>query len=94
MLGGAPLLEKRKTFVGITLEAAIEKFLVLKLDEFRNEKHCKQWRSTLGAYAKPVLGRKQESEISVQDVLRVLQPIWHIKTETAKRLRGRIENVL
>ncbi|WP_295317540.1 integrase arm-type DNA-binding domain-containing protein, partial [Roseobacter sp.] len=94
MLGGDPLQEKREASEGMTFEVAVEKYLDLKLDEFRNEKHRKQWRSTLDTYAKPVLGRKQVSEISVQDVLRVLQPIWLTKTTATKRLRGRIENVL
>jgi len=33
-------------------------------------------------------------EITAQDALRVLEPIWQTKTETASRLRGRIESVL
>jgi len=94
MLGGDPLAERRDAAGALTFEAAVDKYLAAKLDEFRNEKHRKQWRSTLNTYAKPVLGPKLVSEITVQDVLRVLEPIWQTKTETAKRLRGRIENVL
>ena len=62
--------------------------------EFRSEKHKKQWRSTLDKYAVPVLGELSVSDIDVSDVLRVLEPIWTTKTETASRLRGRIEAVL
>lgn len=94
MLGGDPLADKRKAREGMSFAAAVDKYLAVKLDEFRNEKHRKQWRSTLDTYAAPVLGPKLVSEIDVQDVLRVLQPIWTTKTETASRLRGRIENVL
>jgi integrase len=94
MLGGDPLADKRKAREGMTFAEAVEKYLAAKLSEFRNEKHRKQWRSTLDTYAAPVLGPKLVSEITVQDVLRVLQPIWAVKTETASRLRGRIENVL
>jgi len=94
MLGGDPLAEKRKDREGMTFADAVDKYLAAKLSEFRNEKHRKQWRSTLGTYARPVLGPKQVSDITVQDVLRVLEPIWKDKTETASRLRGRIENVL
>ncbi len=72
----------------------MDNYLAAKLSEFRNEKHRKQWRSTLDTYAGPFLGPKLVSEIAVQDVLKVLQPIWAEKTETASRLRGRIENVL
>ena len=94
MLGGDPLADKRKDREGMSFADAVEKYLAAKLSEFRNEKHRKQWRSTLDAYAAPVLGRKLVSEITVQDVLRALEPIWRDKTETASRLRGRIENVL
>lgn len=94
MLGGNPLAEKRKARDVMTFSAAIETYLAAKLSEFRNEKHRKQWRATLETYAVPVIGHKPVSEIDTSDVLRVLEPIWHGKTETAKRLRGRIENIL
>lgn len=94
MLGGDPLAEKRKAREGMRFADAMNTYLAAKLSEFRNEKHRKQWRSTLDAYAAPILGPKQVSDITVQDVLRVLEPIWKTKTETASRLRGRIENVL
>lgn len=94
MLGGDPLAEKRAAQGGLTFADAVDKYLAAKLTEFRNEKHRKQWRSTLDRYAAPVLGRKDVAEITVQDVLRVLEPIWHDKTETATRVRGRVENVL
>lgn len=94
VLGGDPLAEKRQSRAGITFADAVEKYLAGKLCEFRNEKHRKQWRSTLDNYAMPTLGRKQVADVSVQDILRVLEPIWRDKTETATRLRGRIENVL
>jgi integrase len=94
MLGEDPLSEKRAKRDYMTFSNAMENYLTAKLSEFRNEKHRKQWRSTLDTYAVPKLGALSVSEISVQDVLRVLQPIWSEKTETAKRLRGRIEAVL
>jgi integrase len=73
---------------------AVDKFLEAKLAEFKNEKHRKQWRSTLVTYACPVVGMQPVSTIDVHDIRRVLQPIWQTKTETASRLRGRIESVL
>ncbi|MCW3780265.1 tyrosine-type recombinase/integrase [Defluviimonas salinarum] len=79
---------------GLTFSEAVDKFLAGKLDEFRNEKHRKQWRSTLDMYAGPAIGDMLVHEIDVHDILRTLQPIWTEKTETASRLRGRIENVL
>lgn len=92
--GGDPLAEKRKAQDALTFGEAIERYLEHKLAEFRNDKHRKQWRSTLDAYAAPVLGAKRVEDIETRDVLRVLQPIWTDKTETASRLRGRIEAVL
>jgi integrase len=94
MGGGDPLADRRKAAVVLTFDDAVERYLANKLDEFRNDKHRKQWRSTLDTYANPILGPMRVSEVTMQDVLRVLEPIWQTKTETAKRLRGRIENVL
>lgn len=94
MLGGDPLQRKREAARVLTFTQAVEEYLASKLDEFKNEKHKAQWQSTLDTYAKPVLGPKKVSQITVQDVLLVLQPIWAGKTETASRLRGRIEAVL
>lgn len=78
----------------ITFIDAIDKYLAKKDGEFRNEKHRKQWRSTLDTYAAPILGKMNVAHIAMPDVLRVLEPIWAEKTETASRLRGRIEAVL
>ncbi|MET3694552.1 integrase [Methylobacterium goesingense] len=60
---------------------------------FRNDKHKAQWSSTLKTYAGPLYD-KLIDEISTADVLHVLTPIWQTKSETASRLRGRIERVL
>ena len=79
---------------GLTFTQAVERCLKAKLAEFRNEKHQKQWQSTLETYAIPVIGDQLVDDIEVQDILRVLEPIWSGKTETASRLRGRIESVL
>jgi hypothetical protein len=60
---------------------------------WRNEKHKAQWRSTLSRYAGS-LRAFPVNEITVENVLGVLRPIWHNNPETAARLRGRIERVL
>jgi integrase len=60
---------------------------------FRNEKHKAQWKTTLETYAAP-LRRKPVDTVTTDDVLAILKPIWVAKTETALRLRGRIEKVL
>lgn len=79
---------------GLTFDKAAERFLAAKLDAFKNAKHRQQWKNTLATYASPELGKMLVQDITTQDVLRVLQPLWRDKTETASRLRGRIEAVL
>lgn len=78
----------------LTFSDAVDRYLDAKLDAFSNPKHRAQWKSTLERYAKPELGPMDVDAITVQDVLRAIEPIWRIKTETASRVRGRIEAVL
>ncbi len=96
--GNNPIEERRIVALEkareITFREAMDKLLKAKEPQFKNAKHAKQWRSTLETYALPVLGSMNVSEIELRDVLRVLEPIWAEKTETASRLRGRIEAVL
>jgi integrase len=61
---------------------------------WKNKKHQRQWASTLKTYARPIFGTKTVDLISTEDVLKALTPIWTSKTETAKRVQGRIENIL
>jgi integrase len=79
---------------GLTFTDAVDRYLAAKESACSNDKHRAQWRSTLATYAVPQLGPMAVQDITVQDVLRVLHPIWESKTETASRLRGRIEAVL
>ncbi len=79
---------------GLTFVDAVDRYLAAKESAFSNDKHRAQWRSTLTTYAVPELGPMAVQDVTVQDVLRVLHPIWETKTETASRLRGRIESVL
>ena len=60
---------------------------------WRSAKHAAQWSMTLKTYAEPIRSRPVD-EISTQDILDILQPLWKRVPETAMRLRGRIENVL
>ncbi|MDC3032581.1 integrase arm-type DNA-binding domain-containing protein [Litorivicinus sp.] len=62
-------------------------------DQWKNKKHAQQWINTLTRYAFPVIGKMQMGHIDVNDVLSVLKPIWKTKTETATRVRQRIEDV-
>lgn len=61
---------------------------------WRNAKHADQWVNTIETFANPIIGRKHPSDITVEDILKILTPIWQTKTETATRLRGRLEKIL
>lgn len=61
---------------------------------WRNAKHASQWENTLRDYAYPVIGKLEPAEVTVDHVLKILSPLWSTKTETATRLRQRIEAVL
>lgn len=78
----------------ITFDAAAEEYITANADGWTNIKHASQWRNTLKTYASPVIGKLPVSEVTAPLVLRILRPIWATKTETASRVRGRIEAVL
>lgn len=61
---------------------------------WKNQKHVGQWLATLAQYASPVIGELSIATIDTGLVVKVLGPIWRTKTETAKRLRGRLEAIL
>jgi integrase len=62
--------------------------------QWKNSKHASQWANTLRDYAYPIIGQKPLGDITTEDILQILKPIWQTKTETATRLRGRVEKVL
>lgn len=78
----------------LTFDDAARQFLTVKSREFKNPKHVQQWENTLRTYASPVIGGMAVSQIELPHIVQVLEPIWHTKTETAGRVRGRIEKVL
>jgi len=61
---------------------------------WKNAKHAQQWENTLATYAMPIIGHLSPAEISTAHVMDILRPIWAEKTETASRVRNRIELVL
>lgn len=77
-----------------TFKTVAESYIEIKRAGWKNTKHIAQWTSTLETYAYPTLGHMDVSQIELKHVLVVLKPIWESKTETAVRLRGRIESVL
>lgn len=78
----------------VTFVDVARRYLRSHASGWSNPKHRSQWENTLQAYVYPVIGGMVVADIDTPAVLRALQPIWHTKTETASRVRGRIEAVL
>lgn len=94
--GRDPIAERKSpTPTGaVTFETFALDYIEDNAPAWKNPKHVQQWRNTLSTYAYPVLGRLAPGDITVDHVLSVLKPIWKTKTETASRLRGRLEKIL
>ena len=78
----------------MTFSDAAAAYIATKEHEWKSAKHGAQWRATLETYAYPIIGKVFVRDIGLEHVVKVLEPIWTTKTETASRLRGRIEAVL
>ncbi|WP_312887766.1 tyrosine-type recombinase/integrase [Mesorhizobium caraganae] len=94
--GGDPTKEmahRRRTIKLRTFGECADELLTSKENTFRNAKHAAQWKMTLAEYAQP-LRKIPVGDVTTDDVVRVLRPLWAEKQETASRLRGRIEKVL
>ncbi|MCR9279978.1 MAG: integrase arm-type DNA-binding domain-containing protein [Pseudomonadaceae bacterium] len=78
----------------IAFTDAAERYITAHEPSWKNAKHADQWRNTLATYAYARLGSKEVSSIETADIVKTLEPIWYTKTETASRVRGRIEAVL
>jgi integrase len=85
------LLEQAKQ---MTFQECAARYIESHSPSWKNPKHISQWISTITMYANPVIGELPVADIDTTLVLKVLEPIWYAKTETASRLRGRIEKIL
>jgi len=83
-------LESKKTIFRDFALTCIED----KQSEWSSDKHAAQWIYSLEKFAFPVIGDMALDEIDTDDILKILTPIWKSKTETASRLRGRLEWIL
>lgn len=100
--GTNPLAAKKQDQLAITLANArlmtfdqcAEAYISAHKAGWKNSKHADQWTNTLGTYASPVFGQLPVAEVDTALVVKCLNPIWETKTETASRLRGRIESIL
>lgn len=96
--GQDPLAGRRAAAVATasipTFWEAATAYIAERESGWSNPKHAGQWTSTLETYAKPVIGNLRVDRIETDHVLAVLRPIWTTKTETASRVRQRVEAVL
>ncbi len=97
-MGHDPLQARRHAAAAsarsMTFKECAEACIVDRKVGWRNAKHAAQWASTLDTYVHPVIGRLPVESIDTGLVLKIIRPLWAGKTETASRLRGRIEAVL
>jgi integrase len=103
LLDGKDPIEARKA---VRLAEALQRARSMSFDQcaaayidahrssWKNAKHADQWKSTLATYASPIIGSLPVADVDTDLVVKVLGPIWATKTETATRLRGRIESIL
>ncbi len=77
-----------------TFKECAEAYIELRKPDWKNSKHADQWTNTLDTYTYPIIGNRPVADIDSNDVLKVLKPIWYKKSETATRVRQRIESVL
>lgn len=78
----------------ITFAESAKKYIDAHKAGWRNDKHAGQWQNTLDTYAGPVIGELAVKDVDTALVLRILEPIWARKPETARRVRGRLERIL
>ena len=103
VLDGIDPIEDRKAARGrakaeaakvVTFKECAVAFIAANKSAWKSAKHAAQWPATLATYAYPVFGDLPVASVNVALVTKALEPIWQTKTETASRLRGRIETVL
>lgn len=90
----ARIAERTSQARRMTFKACAERYIEAHRAEWKNPKHAQQWENTLARYAFPVIGDLPVADVDEALILQVLMPIWETKTETATRVRGRIESVL
>jgi len=91
----ARLAEKQQEIARIrTFDQCVHGYVSAHGVTWRSTKHATQWLGTLKRFASPVIGKLPVSKVDTPLVMKILEPIWTTKTETAHRVRGRIEAVL
>jgi integrase len=91
---GQRAAEAVETAKAITFQGCAEKYIEAHKAGWRHPKSLSQWQGSLGMHVYPAIGSLPAAAIDTALVLKVLEPIWTTRTETASRVRGRIESVL
>lgn len=87
-------IEAEKASQLLTFKFCAERYIQNKSGEWKNEKHKAQWKNTLETYVFPIIGDMPINDIELESIRAVLDPIWYTKTETASRIRQRMESVI
>lgn len=90
----ARLAAKLEAAKAMTFDQCASAYIEAHRAGWKNAKHASQWENTIATYASPIIGKLPVAAIDTPLVMKVIEPIWQTKTETASRLRGRIEQVL
>lgn len=91
--GGDPRAARDAASTVATFGQCADEFIAAMESSWRNKKHRQQWKNTLATHGAS-LRKRPVGEISTEDILKVLRPLWTKRPETASRLRGRIEKIL
>jgi integrase len=86
--------ERVKKQTSMNFDQCAQSYIATHRDGWRSAKHAAQWESTLRLHANPVIGQLPVEAVELQHLLLILEPIWRERTETASRVRGRIESIL
>jgi integrase len=78
----------------LTFQECADQYIASHRNGWKNPKHADQWTNTIATYCGPIIGKLPVKQVDAAYVMRVLNPIWSTKTETASRVRGRIESIL
>jgi integrase len=84
----------QRNTIAATFERVAGDYIKVHRAGWKGLKHAAQWEATLKAYVFPFIGARHVADVTRGDVLAVLTPIWSVKTETASRLRSRVELIL
>ncbi|MBK1643586.1 integrase [Thiocapsa imhoffii] len=92
--GQDPAIQPATPLATPTFTQAAARYIRSHRHGWKNRKHARQWVATMKTYARPIIGAKAVDAVTTEDILAILKAIWTTKTETAKRVQGRVENIL